>query len=214
MDGLPYRYNYPQLLPRLFTISFSLQASLFVFWVYVSVFNLPLLLQKVALDKLTLEFAIQWQAWCRTTLTVHGKNAVTFLLNVENALEFWLGDRHFFGGDYYAYHRAPVVVHLASGQHTLNIRLIRDVRLFGGQIPPSLTTQVEITPVNEELLVDEVNCILPDTVEGRLASSYLSITVTNTSTDIMHVHSLKVKDCRGNLLNNVYKGKSLATVIH
>ena len=117
-------------------------------------------------------------------------------MNVTNVLEYWIDGNHYFGGDYYEYRRAPVLLHLEPGVHILNIRLVRDVRLFGAQ-NSVLSIQVEARLVEEPLLVDIQHCIFPETVKGKPAGSYLSLPVTNASESLLCVHEVETVGYRG-----------------
>ncbi|KAL9005709.1 MAG: hypothetical protein Q9188_001522 [Gyalolechia gomerana] len=107
---------------------------------------------------------LQYQAWARGTLTVDGDKERTVVLYTDHVLEFWVDDEHHFGGDFYAYRKAPLVLHLQPGKHKIDVRIVRDVRAMGA--------------VGEPTAVDG-SLLLPDLVEGRLATSLGSISVRN-----------------------------------
>ena len=138
--------------------------------------------------------ALQWQGWIRGSLEVNGTEAQAILLNIENVLEFWVDDDHYFGGDYYAYQRQAVCLYLSPRSHQLDIRLVRDVRSMGGVGSPSLPIRVAAESVPQEVLIDHGHCNLPETVGGQPAGSYASIIVMNTSRSIAHILGIECAD--------------------
>ena len=101
------------------------------------------------------------------------------MVNVHGVLEFWVDQQHFWGGDYYGYGRAPYIVHLSPGEHLLELRLVRDVRVFGGDTHPEMPVRIDAEIIHNEIVVDIQESIFPDTLDGRLASNYASVPVTN-----------------------------------
>lgn len=101
------------------------------------------------------------------------------MINVHSVLEFWLDRQHFGGGDYYGYGRAPFIVHLSPGQHLLELRLVRDVRVFGGETHPEMPVRIDAEIIHDDILIDAQKSIFPDTLDGRLASNYASVPITN-----------------------------------
>ncbi|KAK5107656.1 hypothetical protein LTR62_000937 [Meristemomyces frigidus] len=133
--------------------------------------------------------ALQWQAWARGTLHVRGQGSITLALHTEHALEVWVDDEHYFGGDMYGYGRAAATLHLDSGSHTIDIRLVRDVRAQGAVDQPTLDVKLRVQALGPMLnLVKPDNndvhqgVLMPDIVGGNygsLASSYGSVTLRN-----------------------------------
>jgi hypothetical protein len=123
--------------------------------------------------------ATQWQAWARGELIIRSDKPQTVLLYVENVLEYIVDGKRYFGGDFFGYRRAPAVLELAPGSHTFEVRLVRDVRAMGGIGPPSIEVTLEATIVKEPG-VHFSHTLLSDVVDGKFASPYGSITVTNT----------------------------------
>lgn len=93
-------------------------------------------------------------------------------------LEFWIDDEHHFGGDFYTYRRAPLILRLDPGSHRLNIRLIRDVRAMGAIGEPSLHVKLEAQESPGGLAFSG-KPLLPDIVGGKLASNLASVSVRN-----------------------------------
>lgn len=123
--------------------------------------------------------ALQYQGWTRGSLTVHGDNGRRIVLYTDNILEFWVDDEHYFGGDFYSFRRAPLVLLLKPGEHSVEVRVVRDVRAMGGVGKPtvSLLLEAELSEGRPQILNESL--LLPDMVEGRLSSSLGSVTVRN-----------------------------------
>ncbi|PGH23117.1 hypothetical protein AJ80_02745 [Polytolypa hystricis UAMH7299] len=123
--------------------------------------------------------ALQYQAWARGNLTVIGTVPVTVGLFTDGVLEFRVDDEPYFGGDFYAYRRAPLIVSLAPGNHVLDIRLVRDVRALGGPEQPTIKARIEIIEALGEVGIDNSTLLTAEVVEGRLLSPFASITFRN-----------------------------------
>lgn len=98
--------------------------------------------------------ALQSQAWARGSLTVIGSDPQTVALFTDGLLEFRVDGKRHFGGDYYSYRRAPIVLHLFSGQHVIDLRLIRDVRALGAIQQPNIEVLIEAKLSREWLDID------------------------------------------------------------
>ncbi|KAI5193509.1 hypothetical protein E4T38_09937 [Aureobasidium subglaciale] len=131
--------------------------------------------------------ALQYQGWARGLLHVNGPQSQTLTLATDNLLEFYLDGVHHFGGDYYAFRKAPIVLHLEPGEHIIDLRLVRDVRAMGGVGSPTIDFQLEARASTKDLHIANNNIIMPDMVGGRLASMLGSIQVRND-----HVHDIEV----------------------
>lgn len=99
--------------------------------------------------------ALQWQAWARNTIRVIGDEAQNYLLYTDGVLEFWLDDELYFGGDYYTFRKAPLVLTLSPGDHHIDVRILRDVRVMGGVGEPVVEAKIELSRVDAGLQVDE-----------------------------------------------------------
>lgn len=135
--------------------------------------------------------ALQYQAWARGVLEVKGSQPQTVALFGDGLLEFLVDGEPYFGGDMYQYHRAPSLVKLTPGPHTLELRLTRDVRALGGlnnaiavMIHAELREPESITLYQDSLLV-------PELVNGRLGSRWASINVLNNEEDLMELKSVR-----------------------
>lgn len=138
--------------------------------------------------------ALQYQAWVRGTLTVRGHGTQPVSLWTEYLLEFYVDGVHYFGGDYYGYGNVPLVLHLEPGEHTLDLRLVRDVRSMGGLGDPliDVTLTGEVTTDNLQLATH--SALLPDMVNGRLAGALGSVTVRNNGLQDAHVTGISSND--------------------
>ena len=126
--------------------------------------------------------ALQYSAWTRGHLTIAAKSAQSIVFYTDNVLEFWVDDDHYFGGDYYAYRRAPLVLHLNPGSHNVDIRLIRDVRVMGGIGEPKISIKMKAERSNSSLAIVSQKALIPDIVDGVLASPFASVPVRNEGT--------------------------------
>ena len=139
--------------------------------------------------------ALQHQAWARGQLNITANSARSILFYADNVLEFWIDDSHHFGGDYYAYRRAPVVLHLHPGSHNVDIRLVRDVRVVGGTGEPNILIKLKAESSNGSLVLIGQKALIPDIVDGVLASSFASVPVRNEgqkTIDILDINTRAV----------------------
>ena len=143
--------------------------------------------------------AIQYQVWARGNLTVEGHSTQTVALYTENLLEFWLDNEPYFGGDFYGYRRAPVILHLDPGAHVLDIRMVRDVRAMGGQdVVPAISICLDARLSDGKLAIADNQILVPDIVGGRLASPYGSLSVRNEGVDVIDIRSIESIEVRKN----------------
>ncbi|KAI9840506.1 MAG: hypothetical protein M1837_001566 [Sclerophora amabilis] len=146
--------------------------------------------------------AWQYQAWARGTVSVNAgtgrrRRTLAVAFHLEHVLEFWIDGVPYFGGDFYADRRAPLVLHLRPGPHEIEIRLIRDVRAMGGGEggeggEPSIQIRIEAQVSPGALAVAEDKWIVPDIVDGKLPSNLGSVAIRNDHLawiDIWHVSS-------------------------
>jgi hypothetical protein len=100
--------------------------------------------------------ALQFQSWVRGTIHAHKDGR--YGIWIGSAVEFYLdGIYHDVGNlydsDVVQYGRGGLFLDLTSGEHTLEIRVVNDIRAFGGQVPPKVDVQVALRTVGEELVV-------------------------------------------------------------
>lgn len=123
--------------------------------------------------------ALQYQAWARGSLTVGGDVPQTLLVYTDKLLEFLVDDKPYFGGDFYAYRSAPLVLMLEPGDHKLEIRLIRDVRLMGGIGEPTIAVKLHVALTQGGLAVVAHRLIVSDVINGCLINPLASVPVRN-----------------------------------
>ena len=135
--------------------------------------------------------ALQHQAWARGTLEVKGSQPQTVSFSVGGLLEFLVDGEPYFGGDMYQYHRAPAIIDLTPGLHTLELRLTRDVRAFGGlNHAIEVTVHVELRGV-QPVALDQNSLLVPELANGRIGSSWASINVQNNEEKWVEVKSIR-----------------------
>ena len=140
--------------------------------------------------------ALQYQAWARGYLEISADLPQTITFYTDNVIEFWLDNKLYFGGDFYAYRRAPLVLHLAAGKYKVDIRLVRDVRAMGGIGLPNVSIKLKAEISNGTLAMVEQKLLVSDIVDGTLASPFASIPVRNETrgwVDILEIESLNVR---------------------
>ncbi|KAL8789590.1 MAG: hypothetical protein Q9213_001026 [Squamulea squamosa] len=140
--------------------------------------------------------ALQYQGWARGKFFVDGDEQKTLLLYTDQVLELWIDDEHHFGGDFYGYRRAPLVLHLNPGDHWVDIRIIRDVRVMGGIGEPTVSIGLEAEVSDGGLKLVGSSILLPDMVEGKLVSFLGSVNLRNEENHWIDVLSLEsVNSC-------------------
>ena len=131
--------------------------------------------------------ALQYQAWARGSFYINATACQSVLLYTDNLLEFWVDEAHYFGGDFYGYRKAPLVLHLTPGRHNLDIRLIRDVRAMGGVGEPKISVKLRVERTEGGLAITPHELLLSDVVNGRLAGELASVPVRNDSRDLIEI---------------------------
>ena len=135
--------------------------------------------------------ALQYQAWARGSLVVKGVAKQTLLLNTDNVSEFWINNKPYFGGDFYAYRNAPLVLQLDPGYHKIELRLIRDVRAMGGDGEPTIQVELDVQRSEGNLALDGKKLVVSDIVDGKLVSSLACVPVRNESARWIDVWEVK-----------------------
>lgn len=151
--------------------------------------------------------ALQYQAWARGTLTLNSRHRQSILLFTDNILEFWLDGKSYFGGDFHSYRRAPLTLRLDPGEHRLDIRLLRDVRVMGSIGNPTIQATIEAQVVPGGLSVVDGGYIFPDIVDGKLPSTLASVPVRNDGSMWIHILGLDSADVR--MIDTREAGRSL-----
>lgn len=125
---------------------------------------------------------LQFQAWARGTIEVVGTENKRVVIYVAGAAsEFWVdSQKQFFGGDFYGFRRAPVVITLGPGLHSIDVRVSHDIRAFGGAVPPEVEFGVDVQEACPEGLVVEIEkALVSDVVDGKLVGQWASVPVRN-----------------------------------
>ncbi|KAJ4314577.1 hypothetical protein N0V94_006404 [Neodidymelliopsis sp. IMI 364377] len=139
--------------------------------------------------------SVQYQAWARGELVVAGNYTQHIILHTDAILEFWVNDTQFFGGDFYSYRNAPPVLHLQPGRHQIDLRLVRDVRAFGGILEPTIDVVVIAEQVSGSLELAKPGILVSDVIDGKLATPFSSITLRNSGTqdiEITGIHAANI----------------------
>jgi hypothetical protein len=134
--------------------------------------------------------ALQYQAWARGQIEVKSLKPCTVLLYTESILEFYIDGRPYFGGDFYGFRRAPLVLRLTPGIHTIDVRLIRDVRAMGGVGTPEISAKIEAQLTSSLIDVPYQHTIISHVIHGSLASPYASISVRNNGPIQLRISSI------------------------
>jgi hypothetical protein len=140
---------------------------------------------------------------------------VPVALFTEHVLEFRIDGEKYWGGAFFAFRRAPLVVWLRPGRHVLEVRVVRDVRSMGGlaDVPSAEIALEAIVPEpapKEELgppfaperswnqwntgkehfhqvEVREGSVIVSDAIDGKLVSEWASVALTNVGDEEVYI---------------------------
>ncbi|KAL4801538.1 hypothetical protein BDV18DRAFT_148781 [Aspergillus unguis] len=130
--------------------------------------------------------ALQYQAWVRGYLHLHKSNQQTAAIFTDGILELVIDGHRYFGGDFYSYRRAPLILNIGPGLHVVELRLVRDVRAMGGQ-DTSIKVVVEAELREDVLTIDEKSLLVPETTDGRLGSVWASVNIQNNAIDWVEI---------------------------
>lgn len=140
--------------------------------------------------------AVQYQTWVRGTLHNHGATDVKVALHAPGVIELVLDtaeDRnHHFGVDIYGFQRAPIIITLRPGKNIVNVRLIRDVRADGGQMPPTIEASLRAEILHGLASIVENTLVVPDVYDRRFVSPYGSVTIVNHGSAAIFVENILV----------------------
>ncbi|OQU98556.1 hypothetical protein CLAIMM_04322 [Cladophialophora immunda] len=134
--------------------------------------------------------AFQYQAWAKGEILNQDIASRAVSVFSDNILELWINDLHVFGGDFFGFGRAPVLVQLHPGTNNISVRLVREVRSMGGAFPPTLQADLRIRLASEQLTVVANGLVMPNVVNGRFCTRYGSITVRNQGATWVRVHRI------------------------
>ncbi|KAF2462360.1 hypothetical protein BDY21DRAFT_12635 [Lineolata rhizophorae] len=144
--------------------------------------------------------ATQFQAWARGEIVHEGPSALPVVLFSDRIIEFWVDGKSYFGGDFYAYRRAPVVLHLEPGRHRLDVRLVRDVRAMGGIGEPSIQVEMQLQPAAGGFELAEDGILMSAAVTGKLVSPWASVSVRNSGLSDLEIFALEIANGSSDLV--------------
>lgn len=135
--------------------------------------------------------ATQYQAWARGEIVLTAESAQNVLFWTNHVVEFAVDGVRHFGGDFFAFRKSPLLLRLEPGRHVIDLRLVRDVRAMGGIGIPTIDVDIELRIPRTHLEVREGSILISDVVNGRFASPYASVSVTNTGTSPISIVGVK-----------------------
>lgn len=138
--------------------------------------------------------AFQYQGWARGEISVLGDISQNVVLYTDGALEFWVDDTHYFGGDFFTFRNAPPVLRLEPGSHRIDVRIVRDVRAFGGIGTPNMTIALDLNSTSGGLELAKESLTVSDVVDGKLASPFASIALRNSGLGEVEITEVKASD--------------------
>jgi predicted esterase len=138
--------------------------------------------------------ALQYQAFARGYVRVSGRSSCRVKLYTDNVLELAVNCEPHFGGDFYGFRRAPLILNLRPGENKIDLRLIRDVRSMGGVGSPSIPIRLDVKRCTAIIDVDVESAIFPDIVDGRLVSPLASVIVRNQAEAWIDIIDVRICD--------------------
>ena len=135
--------------------------------------------------------ALQHQAWTRGYIINNQEGERRISLFTDGILELWINDNHFFGGDFYTFRKAPIVFTLVPGVNQIDIRLIHDVRAFGGNEPPTISVGLEARMTDVHLSTDHDSIIISDLLGMKLPSPFASVICRNDGEEDLEIFSIE-----------------------
>lgn len=154
----------------------------------------------------------QYQAWARGILIVNKPTKV--FMQISGVSEYYINGEERYNGDCYSYNTTSHLVHFEKGKYTIDVRMVHDVRVFGGgKLLPQCQFQVYLEPTKKEddILVYPEDCavitssmpstsrskeascelLLPDYLKDvGFAGSYGSVSIQNVGDDPMMIQSI------------------------
>ncbi|KAH8551499.1 hypothetical protein BGW37DRAFT_520457 [Umbelopsis sp. PMI_123] len=130
-------------------------------------------------NQLTAGWSInQYQAWAVTTFTLDEASA--FRVQFYSIGDFYVDDIKY-SGDWYNYQTTAHVVRLSAGEHTIRVRVVNEIRVFGGSVPPKSTFQYlwEHIPTDILAVAIEQQLNFPDIANRHFLGNLCSVGVQN-----------------------------------
>ncbi|CAG8618148.1 11376_t:CDS:10, partial [Acaulospora colombiana] len=159
--------------------------------------------------------ANQFQMWARGYFDLfpevkNESETIPILIQCQPVGDFYVDDRRLFG-DWYGYEKSWHVLRLRPGRHVINVRLVNEIRIFGGNVPPALGFQCFMRKLREDktamMLLDNT-VLVPDMIDGNLAGKYMSIALLNTHEERwITVHNVNVVDSNVKMRASVINDK-------
>lgn len=131
------------------------------------------------MNQLALGWAVnQFQAWAVTSFSL--ERPMSFRVQFYSIGDFYI-DQDLYSGDWYNLRTTAHVVHLGKGEHTLRVRVVNEIRIFGGSTPPKSIFEYlwEEVEGNIPAIAIEQQVNMPDIIEDRFAGHLCSIAVQN-----------------------------------
>lgn len=129
-------------------------------------------------------------------------------LQISGVSEFYINNKRYHG-DCYSYNTTHHIIQFEKGKHNIDVRMVHDVRMFGGgKEPPQCQFTVHLDVKNEALLYPEDCAIITPTFTNiqkqtqqellmpdyltdiGFAGSYGSVSIQNAGDDIIRVKSV------------------------
>jgi|SRR5277367_577619 len=155
--------------------------------------------------------ALQFQAWIRGT--IHIRDEGRFGIWIGNAVEFYLDGTYYDVGNLYdtdvsQFSRGGLFLDMSTGDHILEVRVVNDIRAFGGQVPPKVEVQVALREVKDDLVVADydshggwivptfINMTRKDSWRGGvcIAGEWASISLRNEGSEWIAITSLSIDE--------------------
>lgn len=157
----------------------------------------------------------QYQAWARGTLKITKQSSI--LIQLHNVATFYIDEKRY-SGDLYGYNTTLHWVELEKGTHTLETRLVHDVRVFGGgnNKGPQCKFSISIYPLDGSTMVDDTlfsyrhrlnntatttllaremikDVLVPSFIQNvGFAGKYGSVSIHNLTMDSLQVVSIRL----------------------
>jgi hypothetical protein len=160
--------------------------------------------------------ALQFQAWIRGTLKIPIEGR--YGLWIGRAVEFYLDGTYYDIGNLYddsiEFTRGGLFLDLTTGEHILEIRVVNDIRAFGGQIPPKVEVSVTVRKAESDLVVADYDShggwVLPSLInmarkDGRkrqscVAGDWASLALRNEGREWITITELSVDKVQSYLI--------------
>ena len=155
--------------------------------------------------------ALQFQAWIRGT--IHICNAGRYGIWIGNAVEFYLDGTYYDVGNLYdtdvtQFSRGGLFMDLSAGDHILEVRVVNDIRAFGGQVPPKVDVQIALREAAHGVVVADYDShggwIVPTVInlerkdprrgDACIAGEWASLALRNEGSEWIIVTNLSVDE--------------------